>query len=110
MSYDLHIRRIGQALTAAEFRAYIASDPDLQLDPIVEADGHVETTSKDGSVLRVMSEGVAAWPSLHEPKAWFHFRRGKITVRNPDDDTIKKMKEVADRLSAVVEGDDGERY
>jgi hypothetical protein len=38
------------------------------------------------------------------------FREGRIVVKNPDDSAIARMLEVAKRLNAHVEGDDGEFY
>lgn len=56
------------------------------------------------------SQGKAAWPNLEAPTAWFHFSKGRITVRSPCAAAIDKMRDVARALDAVVEGDEGERY
>jgi hypothetical protein len=53
---------------------------------------------------------------LHTPGAerqkypWFDYRRGRIVVKNPDQEILRKMWLLAQRLSAKVQGDDGETY
>jgi hypothetical protein len=49
----------------------------------------------------------------HDPrgnKAWFDWRDGCIVVKNPDDEILNKMKQIAVQLRAIVVGDDGEQY
>jgi hypothetical protein len=40
----------------------------------------------------------------------FDFRDGNVTVKNPDEPTIAKMQEFAQKLGAHLQGDDGEVY
>lgn len=43
-------------------------------------------------------------------KHYFYFHRGEISVKNPSENAIKKMKELAVKLDAQVLGDEGEQY
>jgi hypothetical protein len=38
------------------------------------------------------------------------FREGAVVVKNPDDHTIDRLKVLATRLGARVQGDEGELY
>lgn len=38
----------------------------------------------------------------------FHYRPGRVTVKSPDDPTLRKIFEVARKLNATVQGDEGE--
>jgi hypothetical protein len=42
--------------------------------------------------------------------AWFLYRKGYVTVKNPDEEIIRKMWSIAQALSAKVQGDDSEVY
>jgi hypothetical protein len=105
MGYDLHVTRgHGKPIAEAEWRAYVAGDPELDLT------GVAETPTPDG-ILRYENPGLACW-SGHPSRAqvWFDFRRGQVVVKNPDEPTIGKMLVVAHALGARVEGDEGEIY
>ena len=43
-------------------------------------------------------------------KAWFLCREDRVTVKNPDEEILRKMWSVAQDLSVKVQGDDGEIY
>jgi hypothetical protein len=78
-------------------------------------DGYAETRLQDGSVFRAEQEGLAVWTaySRHDEsgnKAWFVCRAGYVTVKNPDEEILRKMWSIAQDLSAKVQGDDGEIY
>lgn len=114
--YDVHITRRkvwsddkGPAITLKEWQTLVASDSEMRLDGYAEA----ETTA--GNKLRVQSDGLAVWTkySGHGKSgnmAWFHWRRGEIAVKNPDREILIKMFQVAKKLGAKVQGDDGELY
>jgi hypothetical protein len=60
-------------------------------------------------------QGLAVWTaySRHDEsgnKAWFLCREGYVTVKNPDEEILRKMWSIAQDLSAKVQGDDGEIY
>ena len=42
--------------------------------------------------------------------AWFNHNVDRIAVKNPDEEILVKMHEVAQVLAAKVQGDDGEEY
>lgn len=116
MGYDLHITRAedwteaeSAPITLDEWRSFVANDPEMTLV------GVAETQLTDGQMLRYQSEGLAVWVrssgnQAGGNKAWFDHRHGEIVVKNPDDQIIQKMIEIAHRFNANVQGDDGERY
>lgn len=102
MGYDLHITRkddwadeTGPVITAEEWRALIDSDSELELD------SHTRCVMSDGEFV------FAAWNG--QTGALGHYA-GEITSKNPDELLIAKMIEIANRLGAKVQGDDGETY
>jgi hypothetical protein len=42
--------------------------------------------------------------------AWIWHSQGNVVAKNPDDEILRKMLELAARLSAQVQGDKGELY
>jgi hypothetical protein len=42
--------------------------------------------------------------------AWFDYRHGEVVVKNPDDEILGKMRQIAERMGAKVIGDEGESY
>lgn len=111
MGYDLHITRAQDwtdsesiPITGAEWKALVASDPQLELI------GAAEAAAPDG-VLRYENPGLARWSGhTTDEEVWFDLRQGRVVVKNPDEATIAKMVAVASALGARVVGDDGETY
>jgi len=99
MGYDVHITRKkdwcdedGPVITAEEWLRYVASDPQLRLDP----------SSKRHSVtIDIQSE---------YPDPWLEWFNGEIYSKNPDEAIRAKMIQIAAALGAKVQGDDGETY
>jgi hypothetical protein len=100
MGYDLHITRAAEwsqneasLITEREWLAVIASDPELAVDP--------ENGPPD-----------AVWHGSggSSGEAYFHFFEGNISAKYPDRATLGKMLEIAAKLEAQVQGDDGEVY
>ena len=99
MGYEVHITRAeqwsenqGQEITEAEWLSVVESDPDLH---IAEGNG----------------PHVAIWGSHPEDsEAWLDWYNGNISTKNPDGRLLQKMLEIAARLDAKVQGDDGEHY
>jgi hypothetical protein len=58
--------------------------------------------------------GFCNWSGHSEMKGdsqpWFDYRKGCISTKNPDEETIRKMIQIAQALDAKVQGDDGELY
>ena len=102
MGYDAHITRKAQWITtrgpkisAEEWRAFVAAEPDLRWYPDVEDrdDRGVEIVDSLGDVV-----GVIYWD------------RGDVKTKNPNGELLGRMIEIADKLDARVMGDDGETY
>ncbi|MES2892036.1 MAG: hypothetical protein V4725_08495 [Bacteroidota bacterium] len=58
--------------------------------------------------------GLSVWKAhqikiLYEPPS-FEYERGNINVTEPDNETIKKMIVIAERMNAKVQGNDGKIY
>lgn len=94
MGYDLRITRAldweankGHEISIEEWLRVIAEDPDLSAD-----------RSSGALAARFGSNG------------WFDWFEGNIFTTDPDHATVKKMLALAQRLSATVQGDDGEFY
>jgi hypothetical protein len=116
MGYDVHITRklkrsddSGPRIQLAEWIALVEADPEMRLD------GFAETRVGGGAILRIKGEGLSVWTaySRHDengPKAWFNFWEGKIRVKNPDTEILRKMWSLAQALAANVQGDGGELY
>ena len=66
---------------------------------------------RTGETIRYENAGLAVWTGHSAKKApWFDYRRGRVVVKNPDPEILRKMWALAQRLSAQVEGDGGETY
>ena len=99
MGYDLHITRKefwsdedGPEISLEEWQRYVASDPDIQFDP-----------ENPGPENYVISTHAEQWP------LWW-YSSGEIFTKNPDDEAIAKMVQIAQALNARVLGDDDEIY
>lgn len=115
MGYEVHIIRTtewtdseSEPITIEQWRAYVASDPEMR------ADGFAEATTASGA-LRYENAGLAVWTAWPEHGrdgnfAWFDLETGRVTVKNPDEAILSKMCAIAERLGARVQGDDGEDY
>jgi hypothetical protein len=99
LGYDLHITRRanwsdeeGPEITAEEWLAVVHDDPELTLA------GYT-------------GEHFALWRGKSKyPEPWLDWEDGNVVTKNPDDPLIDKMVEIAKRLDAKVQGDDGEVY
>ena len=98
MSYYLYITRKlhwsdeGPNITAKEWLGVIADDPELEL---AGENGEYFTNWLGAS-------------TISEP--WFNWSDGNIYATFPDKAQIAKVLEIASRLNAKVEGQDGEVY
>ena len=96
-------------ITLAEWASLLADDDTMRMDGVAEVD------LPDGSTLRTENEGLAVWTDYAGNEdggnqAWFDFRDGAIVIKNPDQDILAKMLEIAAMLDAKVVGDEGEEY
>jgi len=99
MGYDLHITRKkfhadedGPDITWEEWKAYVATDPELRLAP--ELGKHM----------------VAMNIKCQYPGPWLDWFEGSVDTKNPDEAILGKMLQIAKELNAKVQGDDGEVY
>jgi len=116
MGYDIHVTRAKHwtessdlPISLEEWLAFVVSDPELRLD------GFATAANSDGEVIRYESPGLAVWTawSRHGADgnmAWIDHRDGELVVKNPDDEILQKLLQVATALDARVQGDDGEEY
>src|SRR5829696_6163763 len=98
MGYDLHITRRSQWADA--------DGPEITLDEwkaYVESDSEIRPAAGNGPTDFLW----AAHPQEPWPLWWNH---GEVYTKNPDNVTIRKLVGIAERLSAAVQGDDGEIY
>lgn len=99
MGYDLHITRAedwsqneGREITWDEWLALVEDDPELTLDPL-NGDEH------------------ALWSGPSEDsEPWLRWDEGNISTKSPDRALTDKMIQIAERIGARVQGDDGEFY
>ena len=116
MGYDVHITRkenwfeeTGPEISLDEWVAYVSGDPEMRLDNFAEA------ANGNGAVLRIEKPGISVWLTysghdIDGNMAWFGHTRGRIVVKNPDEEILGKMWSIAQSLSARVQGDEGEIY
>lgn len=99
----------GPAITLDDWLNYIASDPEMRVD------GFSAMDAPDGKTVRIQRPGLAVWLgySRHGENGntvcFTHFR-DRISVKNPDKETIVKMHRVAQALGGRVQGDDDKIY
>lgn len=117
MGYDIHIVRnddfwdeeIGGGISLDEWSSYVAQDNTMRMD------GTAEVDLPNESKLIIESEGLAVWTAyaaneVGGNQAWFGFHNNAIVVKNPDQQILAKMLEIAASLNAKVLGDEGEQY
>lgn len=102
MGYYLYITRRknhfdeeGPSITDGEWQSLVEADPELSF-----------SNDSNGPLF-------ATWNGdCKYPDPWFDYseRYGCIDTKNPDEKIIAKMLEIAARLNAKVQGDDGEIY
>ena len=115
MGYEVHITRKenwfdeGSDIALEEWLDVVRSDAEMRLD------GHAEATVGEGAVLRMEDPSMSVWVgySQHGQQgnmAWLWHNRGNVMAKNPDEEILRKMSRIAGRLSAKVQGDEGELY
>lgn len=117
MGYELHITRQenwfdeedSNQISFDEWIKILDEDKEMRLDNLAEA------TNANGESISVGSEGLCVWTKysgngMNGNYAWFDYHRGNIDCKNPDNEIIRKMLDIAERLNAKVQGDEGEIY
>lgn len=116
MGYEIHIVRRNDwdnyeedsNILLDEWLAYVHEDNELEL-----TNGYLIKIPGAGNTFQNVP-GFCNWnghpTKVRDDKPWFDYGYGRISAKYPDDETIKKMIAIADRLNAQVQGDDGEFY
>lgn len=104
MGYDVHITRADNwtqsyehPITEAEWLSVIASDTELRPSEYNERN-------------RAVAAFWTGYPGSGGGSDCFVLDDGRITEKNVDNTVLRKMVEIARRLGARVQGDDGEEY
>lgn len=103
LAYVLHINWIDSEddpITLGELQEYFSNKKDFEY-----SDG----TSITGPVTISISGDFFVWANGSQ-KVPFLYKKGRLNVARPDDDTLDKMVEIAADLQAKVQGDEGEYY
>jgi hypothetical protein len=111
MGYDVRITRKtdssdkeGEEISLQEWLDVVEADKEFRRE------GFAETPTPGGSV-RIQGDGLAVWTARSgKHQVWFDYWRGRVVVKNPDEETIGKMCRVAEALGAYVQGEEGELY
>lgn len=116
MGYDIH-------MTRKEFWTPDDETPDIPLDEwksFIETQDNLKLTNlavaplKDRTTLQFKNEGIAVWTGCSKGnkygEVYLNYSNGSISVKNPDDEILKYMCDIAIKLKAIVRGDDGETY
>ena len=116
MGYDVHITRreqwfdrTGPEVTLDEWLAVVRDDPEMRLDRFAEAQ------LSGGEVLRVDDPSMAVWTAYSKHgrdgnMAWMWHSRGNVMAKNPDQEILRKMWQLSQKLSARLQGDEEELY
>lgn len=112
MGYEVHITRKvewsdenGPRISENEWKAYVASDSELVIT------GAAEQANPNGETIRIAQPLLTEW-RRHSSRSpvWFSYFEGNLSVKNPDEECLAKMRQIAAKLLARVQGDDGEFY
>ena len=112
MGYDVHITRKsewsdenGPQISEGEWKACVASDPELVIT------GSAECKTPQGETIKISQPLMTEWRN-HSSRSlvWLSYFDGNLSIKNPDEECLAKMRELATKLKARVQGDDGEYY
>lgn len=112
MGYDVHITRRQEwsdegepRISESEWQKYVSTDKEMVMT------GVAEHTNPKGEVIRITQPLLTEWRGHSSRRTvWFSYFEGNLSVKNPDEETLEKLRSVASALNAFVQGDDGERY
>jgi hypothetical protein len=111
MGYEVYITRARHSwdtakrpISKARWDAVVAADPSLE----VSSEDWVEWRTKRGGTERSYAVIWTGHPEQRDIAFWF--TDGAISTKGPDDSTIEKMVELAERLGARVLGEENEAY
>lgn len=115
MGYDVHITRKenwfdeGPEISLDEWLEVVRADAEMRLG------GHAEASVGEGVVPGTEHPSMSVWLGYSKHgqdgnMAWLWHAHGNITAKNPDQEILGKMSLIAMRMSAKVQGDEGELY
>ncbi|MDO8652651.1 MAG: hypothetical protein Q7R66_10710 [Undibacterium sp.] len=113
MGYDLHITKAAEwsesarhPITEEQWKTVVLADGEFAMDTTATAED-----PETHEVIQISNPLMASWvdPKTKE-NHYFYYSRGRVIVKNPTDSAIKKMKIVASKLGAKVQGDESEWY
>jgi len=112
VSYAVHIVRADpciankfEPIPLTAWLEYVASDHEMRLK------GKAIFKSPKGEVIEINAPGLAEWIDPHDgSRAVFDHSRGRVSVGNPSRAALTKMFQIAEKLNAIVRGDEGEHY
>ncbi len=99
MGYEVHITRADDWISNEDCKI----EPSEWLD-LVDHDKSLRLAGCNGPYFVIWNG------DPNEPEAWLDLYEGNITTKSPDEPLLEKMLEIANRLGAKVQGDDGEIY
>jgi hypothetical protein len=119
MGYDVHITRKAKswadeedaaAISLAEWKAYIADDPEMRLADQTEVSLHNPDVALPALPTTVANR--CMWLGYSKNGrgghyAWFAHEVDRVTVKNPDEEILGKMLAIAQALQGRVQGEDG---
>lgn len=98
-------RNVLEAISLKEWLDYVESDSEMRHDGFAEANNPI------GESIRINKEGVSVW-NAHPSgdQVWFFCSNERIIVKNPDQESIKKMFVIAKTMNAIVDDENGDIY
>jgi len=107
---EFHFDEDGPDISFDEWIDFVNKHPEFRLD------GFAEVETPEGEMLRMEADGLSVWEGYSKNEssggnqAWFLYTEGSISVKNADQELLTKMHELAQQLSAKVQGEEGELY
>jgi hypothetical protein len=97
--YDVHITRkefwadtAGERITLEQWKAYIKADPQVMSD------------RENGPTDFLITIRGTTFP------LWYNAKLGELYTKDPTDEAVHKLEDIARAMRAKVQGDDGELY
>lgn len=108
--FEVYINRekeknVLEAISLKEWLNYVESDSEMHHS------GFAEATNAIDESIRIEQKGISSWdahPGGHQ--VWFFCSYERIIVKNPDQESIKKMFIIAKRMNANVTDENGDSY
>src|SRR3954470_11370209 len=98
MGWEVHMTRADdwtqsaqQPITADEWLVIVSADPELHID-------------------KLNGPYFAVWSNRESVDGWFDWADGQVSTKQPNRPTLKKLLQLADKLGATIQGDDGDVY